>query len=63
MTRGLGLDPMSVKLHAGEQLPLKHTWVDPVNTDHLFYAKPSVAAKEILVEATDQWGRVYRAQA
>jgi hypothetical protein len=63
MTRGLGLDPMSVKLHAGEQLPLKHTWVDPANTDHLFYAKPSGTTKEILVEATDQWGRVYKAKA
>jgi hypothetical protein len=62
MTRGLGLDPLAVKLFAGEQLPAKHKWVDPVNNDHVFYAKASVAAKDIVVEATDKWGRVHRSK-
>jgi hypothetical protein len=60
MTPGRGLDPLSVKLHSGPELPSKHTWVDPIPTDHLFFARTSPDAKEIIVEATDAWGRVYR---
>lgn len=63
MTKARGLDPLSVKLHSGDQLPLKHKWVDPVNTDHLYYTKISAGAKEVIVEATDRWGRVYRLRA
>lgn len=59
MMKGRGMDPLSVKLHSGDQLPVKHKWVDPVNTDHLYYAKVSPNAKEVTVEATDAWGRVY----
>ena len=47
----------------GSQEPVKHKWVDPVNTDHLFYAKVSPNAKEVIVEATDKWGRVYTRRA
>ena len=60
MERRNGKDPLSVKLHSGEELPQKHKWVDPIVTGHLFFAKPSPAAKKIVVEATDRWGRVYR---
>ncbi|MEK7249752.1 MAG: calcineurin-like phosphoesterase C-terminal domain-containing protein, partial [Bacteroidota bacterium] len=63
MMKGRGMDPLSVKLHSGDQLPVKHKWVDPVNTDHLFYAKVSASAKEVFVEATDKWGRVYTRRA
>jgi hypothetical protein len=55
-----GKDPLSVKLHSGEELPQKHNWVDPLVTGHLFFAKPSPDAKEIVVEAADGWVRVYR---
>jgi len=63
MMKGRGMDPLSVKLHSGDQLPVKHKWVDPVNTDHLFYAKVSPNAKEVIVEAVDKWGRVYTRRA
>lgn len=60
MERRLGRDPLSVKLHTGPDLPDKHPWVEPVMTDHLFYAVPSASAEEVVVEATDRWGRTYR---
>jgi hypothetical protein len=54
-----GLDPLSVRLHSGDQLPAKHKWVEPSVTDHLFFAKPSKQAKEIRIEVTDRFGQVY----
>jgi hypothetical protein len=60
MKRHRGHDPLSVKLHRGPDLPLKHTWVEPYTTDHLFTAPASPGAREILVEATDGEGRIYR---
>ncbi|MBM4162288.1 MAG: hypothetical protein FJ217_14460 [Ignavibacteria bacterium] len=60
MDRRIGKDPLSVTLHDGPDLPKKHRWVDPVPTDHLFYAKPSPGAHDVAVEATDRWGRVYK---
>ena len=60
MSRRTGLDPMSVRLHAGPEIPPKHTWVDPVRTRHLFYAPVRPGAK-VTVEATDRFGRVHAA--
>lgn len=45
MERRAGRDPLSVRLHAGNDLPEKHPWVDPVVTDHLFHAVPSASAR------------------
>ena len=59
MTRRLGLDPLSVELHTGPDLPSRRTWVEPVPVGHLFYATPSSTAGEIRVEATDRFGRVH----
>ncbi|MBD3170351.1 MAG: hypothetical protein GF307_12780 [candidate division Zixibacteria bacterium] len=59
MRRALGTDPLSVKLHYGPELPERRKWVDPVNTDHLFYAKLSPGTKKAMVEAADPWGNVY----
>jgi hypothetical protein len=59
MARRVGLDPLSVELHAGEELPLRRTWVDPYPTRHLFYAPVSPETREVRVEATDRFGRVY----
>jgi len=59
MARRTGLDPLAVKLLAGDKLPAKRTWVDPVPTGHLFYAPAGTEPAEIRVEATDPWGRVY----
>ncbi|WP_246850330.1 calcineurin-like phosphoesterase C-terminal domain-containing protein [Rufibacter roseolus] len=59
MKQEMGLDPLSVELHAGPNLPAKHKFVDPTMTDHLFWAKPSAGAKQIKVEVTDRFGKVY----
>jgi len=61
MTRRVGFDPLSEELHRGDSIPLRHTWVEPIPTGHLFYAPASAEAGEIRVEATDRFGRVYSA--
>ena len=60
MTKRRGNDPLSVRLHQGAEKPLPRTWVEPVGVDHLFFATPSPKAREVIVEATDPWGRVFR---
>jgi hypothetical protein len=59
MKQETGLDPLAVQLYAGEALPMKHKFVDPTITDHLFYARPSGNAKEIKIEVTDRFGQIY----
>ena len=61
MARRTGTDPMAVTLYQGGELPEKHPWVDPVPTDHLFYAPVSAEAADVRVEATDPWGNTYTA--
>jgi hypothetical protein len=58
MARRVGLDPLSVELHTGPDLPPGRTWVEPVVTAHLFYAPASLEA-DVVVEATDRFGRTY----
>ena len=60
MSRRTGRDPLSIELHEGPKLPARRPWVDPAPTTHLFYARPSAEAREVIVEATDGWGRTYR---
>jgi len=55
----VGKDPLAKELYEGDNLPLKHNWVEPANTSHLFIAKPSKNAKQITVEATDRWNNKY----
>jgi hypothetical protein len=59
MSRRTGLDPLSVELHMGPDLPPRRPWVDPYPTAHLFYAPISPEAREVRVEAIDRFGRVY----
>lgn len=65
MTRQTAPDPLSVKLHAGPDLPPRRPWVDPVPTDHLFRARladdssRSAAPQSVVVEASDRFGRTY----
>ena len=61
MARRTGTDPLSERLHRGPRLPERRTWVEPVPTDHLFYAPVSPAASDVRVEATDRWGNVFSA--
>ena len=59
MARRRGTDPLSEKLHRGSGLPERRPWVEPVPTNHLFYAPVSTGAREVVVEATDRFGRTY----
>ena len=59
MERRRGLDPMSVELHTGPDLPPRRTWVEPVPTDHLFRAGLTGDEMVVTVEAKDRFGRVY----
>jgi hypothetical protein len=60
MSRRVGVDPLAAALYAGPALPASNPWVDPVPSAHLFYATPSRAAHDIVIEATDGFGRTYR---
>lgn len=60
MEQRVALDPWSIELHGGPQLPKKHKFVEPTLTDHLFFAKPSPGAKKITVKATDRFGNVFQ---
>jgi len=62
MARRTGRDPLSVEIHRGEERPEKRPWVDPYPTRHLFYAPAAEAEGEIVVEATDRFGRTYAAR-
>jgi hypothetical protein len=62
MTRRRAVDPLALGLYEGPQKPARRTWVEPVATDHLYFARPSAAAREITVEATDRWGGVHTAR-
>lgn len=59
MARRPGLDPLSVELHSGDELPPRRTWVEPRITNHLFYAPVDPGVREVRVEATDRFERVY----
>ena len=58
MSRRRGYDPRSVSLHLGPDKPAKRAWIEPVVTDHLFYA-PVPPGATVVVEARDSWGSVY----
>ncbi len=59
MASRVGTDPLSEKLHRGNELPPGRPGVEPYTVGHLFYAPVSTDAREIRVEATDRLGRVY----
>jgi hypothetical protein len=60
MRQEISFDPLSVELHQGAEKPAKHSWVDPVLTDHMFFATLSPSAKKITVQVTDRFRNVYR---
>lgn len=59
MEQRIARDPWAIELYAGPELPVKHKFVEPTLADHLFFAKPSSGAKQIMVKATDRFGKVY----
>jgi hypothetical protein len=60
MNREVALDPFSIELHAGAEKPSKRAWVEPILTDHMFFAKPSPAAQNITIQVTDRFNNVYK---
>jgi hypothetical protein len=56
----VSFDPLSVLLHEGLEKPSKRGWVDPVLTDHMFFAKASSPNASIAVQATDRFRNVYK---
>ncbi len=62
MARRIGFDPVSLRIHPGDELPPRRTWVDPFPR-WLYYAPASPEAREIRVAATDRYGRTYTAVA
>lgn len=60
MKQQMGVDPLAIQLHSGPDLPVKHKWVEPTVTDHLFVCTPSDGVREVMVRATDRFGNVYQ---
>lgn len=59
MARRVGHDPLSLQLHKGPELPARRPWVEPARTGHLFYAAVGPDVKEVTVQATDRFGRMF----
>jgi len=59
MERIADFDPAAVQLYLGPTIPIKHKWVEPNLTEHLFMAMPSATAKELKVRVTDRFGNIY----
>jgi len=61
MEQRVAQDPLAIELYSGPQLPKKHKFVEPSLADHIFFAKPSAGARQVMVKATDRFGNVYTA--
>jgi len=59
MEQRVSFDPWAVELYAGPELPKKHKFVEPTLNDHMFFARPSAGARQIMVRATDRFGNVF----
>lgn len=57
-----GLDPLTVKLYKGADLPNPRPFVEPKETNHLFSTGIPVEVKKIKVVATDRFGRKYTSE-
>jgi len=62
MARRVGHDPVSLRIHAGEDMPPRRQWVDPY-ARYLYYAPVTPGLREVRMEATDRFGRTYSAVA
>jgi hypothetical protein len=58
MARRVGFDPVSMRIHSGDQLPPRRGWVDPYPR-YLYYAPVTPGARTVTIEATDRFGRTY----
>ncbi|KEO71883.1 calcineurin-like phosphoesterase C-terminal domain-containing protein [Anditalea andensis] len=60
LDRRVALDPLSVSLHLGPELPSRRKWVEPQLNDHMFFFKPQDAGANINILAEDRFGNTYR---
>jgi hypothetical protein len=60
MFRDVAFDPLSVELHLGALKPVARGWVEPMLTDHMFFAKPASIASKIIIQVTDRFNNVYK---
>lgn len=52
------LDPWSMELHTGPELPARRQWVEPQLNDHMFFFQPG-QTENLVFEAKDRFGRVF----
>jgi hypothetical protein len=57
-----GMDPLTVKLYKGTELPNPRPFVEPRDTDHLFVAHFGPEVKKVKVLATDRFGTKYESE-
>jgi hypothetical protein len=55
-----GMDPLTVKLYKGTELPNPRPFVEPRDTDHLFVAHFEPGVKQVKVVATDRFGEKFQ---
>ncbi|WP_067030403.1 calcineurin-like phosphoesterase C-terminal domain-containing protein [Allomuricauda sp. CP2A] len=53
------VDPLSVELHLGKEIPERRGWVEPYANDHMFLFEPDDDVREITIEVEDRFGNVY----
>lgn len=54
----VALDPWSVELHTGPELPARRQWVEPQLNDHMFFFQPK-STENLVLEAKDRFGNVF----
>lgn len=54
----MALDPWSMELHTGPDLPARRKWVEPQLNDHMFFFQPN-STENLVLEVKDRFGRVY----
>lgn len=59
LERFTGFDPQTVDLFRGSDKPKKHSWVDPSKTDHLFKLSNLKSGKELMIEYSDTFNRIF----
>jgi hypothetical protein len=54
----VAMDPLSMELQSGPDLPARRQWVEPQLNDHMFFFKPG-SMENLVVEVKDRFGNIY----